>query len=291
VCVNPVLSRDGQHLAFVSIHGSAVMGGDMSSGMAGEHELRVINLATGIVTAAARSEYEISNPVFSTHGKITFLAAPRVGPEGQQPRATFEVGAQGGVEKKILPQEAGALTDWSRDGGFCITTRGHLRSHLAVSMVDRRTFRESRILEDPDGNLSEAKLSHDAKWVTFTAVRNRRSRIYIAPFRAQPTPMSDWIPLTDGATWDDKPRLSVDDKLLFFTSDRDGFRCIWGQRLGANKLPQGAPQAIYHFHSAKRSLAQENVGYLGLAAGRGVLVFNQGETTGDIWLLDPHANH
>ena len=138
-------------------------------------------------------------------------------------------------------------------------------------MVDRRSGRTVPILEDPK-----------------RTPEYERARIYIAPFRKELIPASEWIPLT-GDTHSDKPRLSMDDKLLYFISDRDGHRCIWVQRLGLDKHPEGAPRPVYHFHSSRRSLAQGSLGYLELGVGPGVLIFNQGETTGNIWLLDPQG--
>ena len=67
--------------------------------------------------------------------------------------------------------------------------------------------------------------------MTFDGIYDGYSRIYIASFRKARVPRSEWIQVTDGRT-DDKPRFSNDGKLMFFTSDRDGFVCFWAQRLG-----------------------------------------------------------
>ena len=40
------------------------------------------------------------------------------------------------------------------------------------------------------------------------------------PFRKARVPRSEWIPITHGE-WDDKPRFSSDDKLIFFMSGRE----------------------------------------------------------------------
>ena len=98
--------------------------------------------------------------------------------------------------------------------------------------------------------------------------------------------MKNWIPITDGTTWDDKPNFSFDDKLIFFTSDRDGSRCILAQSLTSDMHPSGNPFVVYHFHSKKRSLSNPPIGLMSLAAGPGMLVFNQGEFTGSLWLHD-----
>ena len=71
--------------------------------------------------------------------------------------------------------------------------------------------------------------------------------------------------------------------LLYFYSKRDGFMCIWAQRLDpASKRPSGAPFAVRHFHSAR--LAIPPVGSLGLAVAENKIVFTQRETAGNIWM-------
>jgi Tol biopolymer transport system component len=74
--------------------------------------------------------------------------------------------------------------------------------------------------------------------VSFNAVTPGRSRIFVVPFRgAGPVPEADWTAITDGR-WDDKPTWSPDGNLLYMVSERDGFRCIWAQRLHpATKRP------------------------------------------------------
>jgi eukaryotic-like serine/threonine-protein kinase len=96
--------------------------------------------------------------------------------------------------------------------------------------------------------------------------------------------LGDWIPVTDGENLDDKPRWSPDGNLLYFTSERDGFRCIWAQRLDAvSKRPVSAPFGVYHFHTSRRSLMNVGLGPLEISVARNALVFNLGEITGNIW--------
>jgi len=50
----------------------------------------------------------------------------------------------------------------------------------------------------------------------------------------------------------------------------------------------GAPFAVYHFHQRQSSLDMRDlVGGLEIAVGRNMIVFNQAEITGNIWLLEP----
>ena len=48
-----------------------------------------------------------------------------------------------------------------------------------------------------------------------------------------------------------KPQLFPDGNTMYFTSNRDGFMCMWAMRLDPKtKRPLGAPFPIQHFHAA-----------------------------------------
>lgn len=95
-----------------------------------------------------------------------------------------------------------------------------------------------------------------------------------------------WIPVTDGLQVDTYVAWSPDGNLLYFLSERDGFRCIWAQRLApATKQPDGAAFPIRHFHNARESLARvDRFDLVGLSAARERLVFSMSELTGNIWM-------
>jgi hypothetical protein len=94
----------------------------------------------------------------------------------------------------------------------------------------------------------------------------------------------DWFVLTNSATFEDKPSWSPDGTRVYYTSDRDGFRCIWTQRLDAKtKRPIGPEMPIYHSHSALLSLRNLPGVDLDIAVARDRLLFNMAETTGNLW--------
>jgi len=65
--------------------------------------------------------------------------------------------------------------------------------------------------------------------------------IRVAPFRPGVKP-ENWITVAAANTENDKPRWSPDGRTLYFTSLRDGFRCIWAQGLNPiTKIPSGEP--------------------------------------------------
>jgi dipeptidyl aminopeptidase/acylaminoacyl peptidase len=83
---------------------------------------------------------------------------------------------------------------------------------------------------------------------------------------------------------------SPDGNLLYFVSDRDGFRCIWAQWLEAEtKQPVGRPFVVYHFHQTSRRI-HHNAGRVGLAVARDKIVVALEELRGNIWMLGPRVS-
>ena len=115
----------------------------------------------------------------------------------------------------------------------------------------------------------------------------------MAPFRGWPgesgPSRADWIPITDGTEMDRQSYWSPDGNLLYFLSDRDGFRCIWAQPLdAATKRPNGEAKSVHHFHGARRSLrgVGNRASAIQMSVARDQLVFALGELTGNIWMKD-----
>jgi len=280
----PTLSKDGKTVAFVARE-------------SGDWELQLINLAGGSLTHLSVRLPHLRYPVFNSKGDRIYYSGQF---QDRKSISDYELPLDSAIPQTVLEESPGGLWDESPDGHWLITHRQkQAATPLGVSyddnnpvrdtlaLVDRNTRQVRPFLSDPDSNLYQAHFSHDGAWVTFLANRNH-SRIYVAPFSAQEVPIKNWIPITNGSTWDDKPNFSFDDRLIYFTSDRDGFRCIWAQRLTSDMHPSDSPFEVYHFHSRRRSLANLPIGLMNLAAGPGVLVFNQGEYTGNLWLHEPY---
>ena len=66
-----------------------------------------------------------------------------------------------------------------------------------------------------------------------------------------------------------------------------GFLCLWGQPLDSRtKQPVGSPFDVYHFHSARRSLANQGLGLLEISVARDKIVFSLDELAGNIWMTE-----
>jgi hypothetical protein len=74
--------------------------------------------------------------------------------------------------------------------------------------------------------------------------------------------------------------------LLYFISDRDGYLCLWAQRLAnRTKAPLGTPFPVYHFHSARLSTANLDMSVLEIGVAKDKIIVGLGELTGNVWSM------
>jgi eukaryotic-like serine/threonine-protein kinase len=163
-----------------------------------------------------------------------------------------------------------------------------------LTMYDSQSGKHVTLAVRPEARtvLSGGQFSQDGKWVAFHAIGNEpvTARVWISPVRTDgPVSQNEWIAVTDGESVERDPAWAPGGGLLYYLSERDGFRCVWGRKLNAaTKQIAGEPFPVAHFHSARRSLARVgNQGYLtGLSVGAGRMVLSIGELTGNIWLQE-----
>jgi Tol biopolymer transport system component len=210
----------------------------------------------------------------------------------------FVVPAKGGISEKLCDR-CGTVTGVSPDGSLALYEPFENEDLLAFDPAKRQTMKLA-LRQNPEDLISGAQFSADGKWVAFH-VRHRSAprpdttmdttQVWIAPVgMGQPVPLDQWILVSSGTGEDFNPCWSPDGRFVYFLSERDGFRCIWGRRLDpVSKKPMGEVFAVQHFHSARSSLRLTGTrGYLtGLSVGGGKLVFSLGEMTGNVWLEDP----
>jgi hypothetical protein len=139
----------------------------------------------------------------------------------------------------------------------------------------------------PDKALHSPQFSHDGRWIAFhVATSEVTRRVYVVRYKGPRVhPESEWIAVSDGKTMDREPRWSPNGEQIYFLSTRDGYNCIWAQRLDPiGKRPAGEPVAILHLHSARRSLLVADTGPIGLAVAPDRIIFSMPEQTANIWL-------
>jgi hypothetical protein len=197
------------------------------------------------------------------------------------------VNATGGVPRQVCADCDGPLYGWSSDATKVIWRDQPADRPGRVRVRDIESGADVVLAEHPTYALTLPRLSPDDHWMLFQTVINQGQRqIFVAPVRGwQAAPESSWIPLTNGRTPDRNAVWSPDGTLVYFLSERDGFRCFWAQRLdAASKRPMGEPFAVHHFHEARRSYDSDRFAGIQLSVGPDRLVFPTQERTGNIWL-------
>jgi hypothetical protein len=147
--------------------------------------------------------------------------------------------------------------------------------------------RELTRFEHSQHSLWDPKFSPDGRWLAFHAsVGPENRQLFVARLtdskRSSP---GDWIAITDGTSWLDKAVWSLDGRLLYYVSSRDGYWCIWAQQLDENtRQPLGEPVAVHHFHDNRVSLRNLELSKLKLAVAADKIIFNMGELSGNVWM-------
>ena len=178
-----------------------------------------------------------------------------------------------GGAPEMVCEACGEATDWSRDG------KRILGDNLEGQgwVLDPATRHKTELAATRQGVFTGV-FSPDGRWVVFGDPTTGRT--YVAPFGNLPIPKSAWIPVVEN-WWD----WEWYGNLIYSASDRDGFTCIWAQRLDAvTKRPVGSPFPVFHAHSARISLANQGEVYLSI--GHDKMLFNMAERTGNIWMAE-----
>lgn len=277
--VSPTADPEGRKLVFTKAIG-------------GRRELRFLEWGKDHDSVAWSNLNEVTDhPLFSHDGK---QVAYRV---YDKPKLPIDVKDLSGKVRRAC-EDCGAPTDWSPDGRYLLYEPG---STIAfVSRLNVATGKWEEWLQHPRFSLRGGRYSPDGKWIAFQAETSRNARrIFIAPDRKQSSE-KDWIPIG----WSDSemsdlnqdppvdllPSWSPDGKLLYFLSGRDGFRCIWAQRLDpATKRPAGLPFHVQHFHRSRRSLLRivtARSPQIGFRVYRDRAFFSMDEVTGNVWIAD-----
>jgi Tol biopolymer transport system component/DNA-binding winged helix-turn-helix (wHTH) protein len=258
----PTVSADGAELAY-------------SSRRSGTRDIWVKDLRTGKKSVVSTPPWSAFGPVFSADGA---MLAYRV--QEKKDSVLELVSLASGAHERLT--ECAASGGWSSDGQsiLCLGSGSIPR----ISVFDLKSKRIAGLLNHSTWSLWNPRFSPDDRWISFNATTPGKSRIFVAPFRRTGLiPESEWIAITDSML-DDKPRWSPDGNTIYFISERDGFRCIWAQRLDDSKHPVGEAIPVFHAHEARRSMLNVQIGALDISVARDKIIFNMQERAGNIWM-------
>lgn len=275
----PTVSADGKKLAFVAARqGSGIV--------------RLKDLETGLEqTVSANPGPREFQPKISADG--TQIAYWR---NDGKATSTQVANLRDGTSKRLI-EGCGPPTHFGADG-IHVLLESYTCQPNSLLLADVQTGRYMHFIQADNLNseiVYAGRFSPDMKWVVFHCVSRKtgQRKVYVAPIRNFETPIkeSEWIPVaTEGrqleAAW------APNGNLIYYLSDEDGFRCIWGQRLDpARKTPVGKPFVLQHFHNVTRSI-QSVTGSLGgvsmnVFADR--IIFSLGDRRGNVWTLNPES--
>jgi Tol biopolymer transport system component len=263
----PSVSWDGSRVAFSRK-------GAVSS-------LGLLDMASGKETTLLTSATAFDFPHLSGDGRWVAFA--------QAPASIFRIASRGGTVTRIC-DNCGVPVSSSPDGGKLLMEPGD--GPQDVREIDVTTGKIATLVPARE-QLYSADLTRDGNWVAFHAVASgdsAHSQVFAARVDAdRPTPPSEWIPITEADAFYQGPRWSPDGGVLYFLSNRDGFRCVWARRVDRKtKAPTGPVFAVQHLHHSRRSL-QHLARFddrVSLAVAPGMLVMVAGDLTGNIWMRE-----
>jgi Tol biopolymer transport system component/DNA-binding winged helix-turn-helix (wHTH) protein len=262
----PSVSEDGRRLVF---RGDKLATGGLW--------LRDLDTESEVLLVSSRAA---RGPVITADGSRVAYWSPENG------GVIYAVPSSGGVSETLCTDcgDDSPVEDWSKDKTRLLFLTGN---PTEVFVLDVRSGEKRRVLQRSPQYLWQAQFSPDDRWISVLEALDAqgRTQVWVVPFRDGSMPQAnEWMGITSGEHWDDKPRWSPDGNLMYFTSERDGFHCLWAQRLRPDtKEPIGPAFSVHHFHSARLSMM--NTGYVGLetAVARDKVFINLGELSGNIW--------
>ncbi len=264
-CNRPVASRDGSRIAFISDRtgNEEIWVKDLKSG----RELAVTS--TGDAKSAVILSPDGSRLAFgyAAPGKRSIFTAPL--PGGEPARLCADCG----LPRSWLADGRGLVYQWLSPAG---------ESVLGILAPSGKTTELVRL---SNSAVFSPSVSADGNWMALILrTPPNDHEVAVVPLaRGAAAPRQQWIRMTEPGAWVDKPRWSPNGSVLYYVSNRDGFVCIWARFLDpATRKPLGDPKPVIHFHSGRSSLG--SVYGLDLAVAEDKLVFNVGESSGNIWL-------
>jgi Tol biopolymer transport system component len=275
-----------EHGNYLATPSMSLDGGLLAYGSGSDRNLNIDmflkRLGTGETVTLASTPDTEAWPRVLPDGTAIFYERRRFHPAFE--RMVFRVSPAGGDNRKIC-DNCGAWAV-SPDGEWLVSKiMGRTFTEQTVYQVS--TQQRSELLRKDKAGIFQPHFSNDGRWLVFMAREGpERARLYLTRFKGlRPIPDSEWAPITPDNWKVDVPRWSPDDRIIYFTAEPDGYRCIYAQRInGQTKAPEGEAYAVYHSHNARRSLLNAQPSTMEISVGRNGIAFLMGEITGNAWL-------
>jgi Tol biopolymer transport system component len=279
----PDLTRDGTRLLFQS---------DLPGNSSHVHSLRVKDLTDGSDRVLASADIDRgedhSDLRWSPDGTaITFRNHART-EQGGRSESIWVLDPRTGKSSQVTsPTTTMDIPyGWSDDGRFVVaSSRRYKPGYFTIALVplsaQPMAEREAIfVTEHKDFGLWNSSMSPDGRWICFNATRTMSiSKIVVVRATG-----GRWIELTDGTSWDDKPRWSPDGRLLYFISNRGGLFNVWAIEFASREgTPRGDPFPVTRF-GGKEGIVGIYVAEIGIGIGRLALPISN--ASGGLWVID-----
>jgi len=213
----------------------------------------------------------------------------RVGQPGVQPIYLQSLSEE---QSKLICTNCGMPSDWTSDGKHIIYVTGGKPANIGILNV--ATGEHGDRIEHPSYNLfgARARLDGDGNgWVVFYADNGVRTRqILMAPMRSfRSSPPEHWIPITDGAHWDQSPAWSADGKTIYYVNRHDGHASIMARNVDpVSGRPHLPSWTVHAFESARQTLTSSGLrrGSDSLWVGGGRIFFTIDTKRSDLWRIN-----
>jgi Tol biopolymer transport system component len=269
--VQPAISADGQRLVF-------------ASSRAGNFDIWLKDLRTGEETAVTISSRFESKPAISADGsEVAYNDWP--GPNPVVHVLSLDGRSGDAIAAKVC-DDCFLPWDWSPDKKTLLYWSRDLKQVGALDVASRE---KTIILKHPEYAVLRSQFSPNGRWIAFEAILGPdQVQLFVAPFQGMSTISHEsWIAATGGEVLNVVPRWSPDGNILYFLSSRDGYLCLWSQRLDPKtKRPVGEAKPVYHLHGASRSISGVPGSLLETSVARDKIVFPMSERSGNIWMVE-----
>ena len=177
---------------------------------------------------------------------------------------------------------------WSPDGQYVVSSSGRYKpGHMAIALVPvvaapKAETEATMVTTSAEHRLWNTAMSPNGRWICFQAVKGTTSRLALVASTG-----GDWRWLTDEGFWIDKPRWSVDGRLIYFVSSQGGLFNVWAVAFDTERGAFiGEPFQVTRFDGSGEHLPSATLSLLDLAVGRDTLAMPVIDPTGGIWLLE-----
>ncbi len=280
----PSISTDGRFMAFTAAHkqnGSTRTAVAFSDESAAELHARIRDVSANEERAISSSEPVQWHPQISRDGSMVAYTAGK-------PGRVYVAPANKGAARLLFSGINHFVWDWSRDNKTLLFNQHDWQIYSG----DVGSGKEKVLLTRPNFGLFQSEFSPDDLAVAVVGYhddvrKDGECQIYVVPLEnGARGPVNQWISIDHPSSWDDKPRWSPGGSVLYFISDRDGYMCVWGQRMDVRTWrPTGTPFPVHHLHKPRLAVANLGTGLTEFAVAKDRIVIGLQQVTGNIWSL------